>query len=69
MRGKWVVEIRQEGGSTMLSSGDLYNDEWVEKYVSRFTRCLNPGDYVVVRRIDIKRKKLTNPLFPVKDYE
>ena len=69
MRGKWVVEIIGDEGGMRLSSGDLYHDEWVAKFVSRYMRCLNPREHIVIGQIDIKGKKLTNPIFTLKEYE
>ena len=69
MRGKWIVEIIGDVGGMRLSSGDLYHDEWVEKFVSRYMRCLNPGEHIVIGKIDIKGKRLINPIFSYKEYE
>lgn len=69
MRGKWIVEIIGDEGGMLLSSGDLYHDEWVAKFVSRYMRCLNPGEHIVIGKIDIKGRKLINPVFSYRDYE
>ncbi len=68
MRGKWIVKIMQ-GDHALLSSGDLWHDEWIDKFVSRYMRCLNPGEHIVIEKIDIKGKRLTNPVFSYKEYE
>ena len=69
MRGKWIVEIIRDNGGVVMSSGDLWHDEWVDKFVSRYMRCLNSGEHIVIGKIDIKGKRLTNPVFTLEDYE
>ncbi len=69
MRGKWIVEIIGDGGSPQLSSGDLYHNDWVEKFVSRYMKAINPGEHIIIRQIEIKGKRLINPVFSYKDYD
>ncbi len=68
MRGKWTVKLMNQD-HVVFSSGDLYHDDWVEKHVSRYMRCLNPVEHIEIRKIDIKGKRLINPVFSYKDYE
>ncbi len=69
MRGKWVVRLTKSNGHLIMSSGDLYHDDWVQRFVSRYIRCMDSDDLIYIHQIEVKRKRLTNPVFAYKEYE
>ena len=69
MRGKWRVSVTQSDGHLIMSSGDLFHDDWVSKFVSRYMKCMNEGDIIYIHQINSPGKRLINPVFSYKEYD
>ena len=69
MRDKWTVELVSEDDHMILSSGDIHHDDWVEKFVGRYIKCLQGEEHILIKPIRVKGKRLYNPVFPIRGIE